>query len=188
MNRFTDVSFEYTGGGVYVFTAKFHDVWLMTDFLSYDSYGCYDAPLDEVEADILPNGQINYDGHWKMPSVPLPQWIDVMQAVKDAYGDDAVDEVSKRLPANPFCRIGEKELSNDPHSERLETLACIIELFEDFLEARGIDIPNEDKDQAIEDGEDPDSISLIYGCDYGALESDLEDLLIRLGMMEKEEF
>lgn len=72
------------------------------------------------------------------------------------------------------------------HSERLETLACIIELFEDFLEARGIDIPNEDKDQAIADGEDPDCISLIYGCDYGNLESDLESLLIRLGLLEEE--
>lgn len=90
---------------------------------------------------------------------------------------DIMEEIRDELPARKI----------HDRSERLETLACIIELFEDFLEARGIDIPNEDKDQAVEDGEDPDCISLIYGCDYGALESDLEDLLIRLGMMEKED-
>lgn len=66
------------------------------------------------------------------------------------------------------------------HSERLETLACIIELFEDFLDERGIDVPNDEKDQ------DPDSASTIYGTDYGELEGRLESLLIRLGLLEEE--
>lgn len=65
------------------------------------------------------------------------------------------------------------------NTERLETLASIIELFEDFLDDRGIEVPNEEKEQ------DPDA-STIYGTDYGELESNLEDLLIRLGLMKKE--
>lgn len=181
MAKLTNVSCEYTGGGIYVYTALLNDdVWFMTDFLTYDSYGCYDAPLDVVEADILPDGSINYDGHWKDPSFPLPQWLDILKSLKDAHMDFTCDEVYKRLPANAYCRVGEKELVTDPHAERLETLALIIEVFEDFLESRGIDIPNDERN------EDP-CASLIYGSDYGELESNLESLLIRLGMMEKEE-
>lgn len=181
MAKLTNVSCEHTGGGVYVYTALLNDeVWFMTDFLAYDSYGCYDAPLDVVEADILPDGSINYDGHWKNPSFPLPQWIDILKSLKDAHTDFTCDAVYKRLPANPYCRVGEKELTTDPHSERLETLALIIELFEDFLEERGIDIPNDERD------EDPDA-SLIYGTDYGDLSDRLESLLIRLGYMEEED-
>ena len=67
-----------------------------------------------------------------------------------------------------------RRLSN---SERLESLACIIELFEDFLDEKGIVIPNDEKDQ------EPESASNIYGTDYGNLEGQLEHLLIRLGMM-----
>ena len=179
MAKLTNVSCEYTGGGVYVYTALLNDdVWFMTDFQTYDSYGCYDAPLDVVEADILPNGHINYDGHWKNPSAPLPQWIDILQSIKDM--EFTYDEVYKHLPANAYCRVGEKELPYDAHSERLTNLSLIIELFEDFLDEKGIVIPNDEKDQ------DPDA-SNIYGTDYGNLECRLEDLLIRLGMMEKEE-
>ena len=67
-------------------------------------------------------------------------------------------------------------------SARLETLACIIELFEDFLDERGIDVPNPEKEQ------EPESASTIYGSDYGELESRLDSLLVRLGMMEEEEY
>lgn len=181
MAKLTDVSCEYTGGGIYVFTAKLNDeVWFMTDFQTYDSYGCYDSPLDVVEADILPDGCINYDGHWKTPSFPLPQWVDILHAVKESCGDDVADDIYRLLPANAYCRVGEETLPDaDPHTRRLEDLALIIETFEDFLEEKGIDIPNEERD------EDPCG-SLIYGTDYGILSDRIEELLIRLGYMKEE--
>lgn len=46
----------------------------------------------------------------------------------------------------------------------------IVEIFEDFLEARGVTIPNPDRE------EDPDS-AIIYGMDYAELEENVEDLL-----------
>ena len=181
MAKLTNVSCEYTGGGIYVYTALLNnDVWFTTDFLTYDSYGCYDAPLDVVEADILPDGSINYDGHWKDPSFPLPQWLDILKSLKDAHMDFTCDEVYKRLPANAYCRVGEKELPYDAHSERLETIAQFIDIFDDFLDYKGVDIPNDERDQ------DP-CASNIYGTDYGYLSERIEELLIRLGMMEKEE-
>lgn len=72
------------------------------------------------------------------------------------------------------------------HSTRLEMLSLIIEEFEDFLDERGITIDNDDKRQAIADGEDPDGLATIYGDDYFALESAIERILISHGLLEKE--
>lgn len=47
-------------------------------------------------------------------------------------------------------------------------------------EERGIDIPNEEKEQ------DPECASTIYGTDYGELENKIEKLLINLGYLEEE--
>lgn len=180
MAKLTNVSCEYTGGGVYVYSALLNDeVWFMTDFLTYDSYGCYDAPLDVVEADVLPDGTINYDGHWKDPSFPLPQWMDIVLSLKTAGMEYTCEEVTKRLPANIYCRVGEKELPYDAHCERLETLGLFIDIFEDFLEEKGIDIPNDEKDES-------ESPAIIYGTDYGELSDRIESLLISLGYMKEE--
>lgn len=179
MAKLTDVSFNYSGGGIYVFTAKYNDeVWLTTDFMSYDNYGCYDAMPVVVEHDILPDGTINYDGHWKTPSVPLPTWGEIMEAVRDSYGDDEANIVYRLLPANAYLRLGEHSATEpSDNSERLETICEFIEVFEDFLDEKGIVIPNDEKDQ------DPDA-SNIYGTDYGNLESRIEELLVRYGVLK----
>ena len=52
-----------------------------------------------------------------------------------------------------------------------EFVGQIIDIFEDFLEAKGIDIHNDEKDQ------DPDA-AIIYGSDYGDLYQDIEELLV----------
>lgn len=48
---------------------------------------------------------------------------------------------------------------------------------EDFLDEKGIDIPNPEKEQS-------DCPSTIYGTDYGILSDRIETLLVRLGYME----
>lgn len=73
------------------------------------------------------------------------------------------------------------------HSERLTMLGLIIEEFENLLDDYGITIDNDDKQQAIEDGEDPDGLATIYGDDYYRLESAIEQILIGYGLLEKEE-
>ena len=55
---------------------------------------------------------------------------------------------------------------------RAEFLGQIIDVFEDFLESKGIDIPNEDKDQS----ENP---AILYGMDYGVLQSGIEGIMVR---------
>ncbi len=53
----------------------------------------------------------------------------------------------------------------------------IIEAFEDFLDEKGITVPNDDKERAIADGEDPASICNIYGTDFGDLYYTIEEIL-----------
>ena len=55
-----------------------------------------------------------------------------------------------------------------------EFICEIIEHFEDFLEEKGITIENLEKQEAINNGEDPESICNIYGSDYGWLQSEIE--------------
>jgi len=59
-----------------------------------------------------------------------------------------------------------------------EFVGQIIDIFEDFLETKGIDIHNDEKDQ------DPDA-AIIYGCDYGDLYQDIEELLVNWSEEEK---
>lgn len=58
-----------------------------------------------------------------------------------------------------------------------EFICDVIETFEDFLEEKGITIENPEKQEAINDGEDPESFANIYGTDYGWLQSELEESL-----------
>lgn len=64
------------------------------------------------------------------------------------------------------------------NQKRLELMCSIIEAFEDFLEEKGIVIPNDEKEQS------PDSASNIYGTDYGNLSQDIEDILTNYGLLE----
>ena len=61
-----------------------------------------------------------------------------------------------------------------------EFIGQIIDIFEDFLEERDIDIPNEEKAES-------DEPAIIYGTDYGDLQSELEGMLLAWGVLELEE-
>lgn len=65
-------------------------------------------------------------------------------------------------------------------NEKTEFLGQLIDVFEDFLDEKGIVIPNQEKN------EDPDNPANLYGTDYGNLQSALEELLINWEIMESE--
>lgn len=76
------------------------------------------------------------------------------------------------------------------HSERMELFGTMVDIVEDWLESKGItqdDIPCEDRDKAIADGEAPEDCAIIYGEDYDYLTGEFEELLINCGLIEKEE-
>ncbi|MBP3899085.1 MAG: hypothetical protein J6D57_14790 [Mogibacterium sp.] len=67
-------------------------------------------------------------------------------------------------------------------AELPEFIGQIIDTFEDFLEEKGIDIPNDEKN----DRDDPESAAIIYGTDYGQLQMSLEELMLGWGIIERE--
>lgn len=54
--------------------------------------------------------------------------------------------------------------------ERTNFIGKVLEVVEDFLEEKGIDIPNPEKEN------DPYA-AILYGTDYGILQSGIEDVL-----------
>lgn len=65
--------------------------------------------------------------------------------------------------------------------DKTEMLGCIIDIFEDWLEEKGItvdDIPNKERE------EDEDNPAIIYGNDYDLLTSQIESVLIESGILE----
>ena len=65
-----------------------------------------------------------------------------------------------------------------------ELVGQIIDIFEDFLEEKGIQIDNPEKEGAVICGEHPDDLAIIYGTDYGELQSQIEDTLVRWKLAE----
>ena len=183
MAKLTNVECTYTGGGIYVCTAKFGDVYFTSDL---DLYGTYDVPYWDIEEKY----DCDYDAHWKDSSEPLPTWGELLEAIRDSYENGVstnmdFSEVRADLLANHpnlNVRIGEKDIPvpKGDRSERLETICEFIEAFEDFLDEKGIVIPNDEKDQS------PESASNIYGTDYGILSDRIEELLVRYGVLKGE--
>lgn len=65
-------------------------------------------------------------------------------------------------------------------NEKIEFLGQLIDVFEDFLDEKGIMIPNPEKN------EDPDNPANLYGTDYENIQSALEETLVNWGILESD--
>ena len=184
MDKLTNVSCDYTGGGIYVYSALYNnDVWLTTDFYGSGNYGSYDVPWASIGAE---DDNYNYDEHWKDPAGPLPTWGEILESIRknrdtEACSNMCFDEVERIIKQeHPDLDVRLNEDDPDPdtyeNSRKMETISLFIEAFEEFLEERGIDVPNPEKD------DDPHA-SLIYGSDYGDISDRIESLLNDLDML-----
>lgn len=62
--------------------------------------------------------------------------------------------------------------------DNMQDFICeIIEHFEDFLDAKSIELDNPEKQEAVDDGQEEDTLANIYGTDYGWLQSEIEGSL-----------
>ena len=50
----------------------------------------------------------------------------------------------------------------------------IVDIFEDYFAEHNVVLNNEDKQTAIDDGEDPDNLAIIYGEDYDVIGDEIE--------------
>jgi len=78
MAKLTEVYCTYTGGNIYVCTAKYGAVYLVCDF---EQYGTYDVPYDDIEEKY----DCDYDSHWKDSPDPLPTWQELLDAIRESY-------------------------------------------------------------------------------------------------------
>lgn len=65
-----------------------------------------------------------------------------------------------------------------------EFIGQIIDIFEDFLAKKGIEIPNPEKEDNQDSYEDPDEIAILYGSDYGELQTALENTMKNWGILK----
>lgn len=71
------------------------------------------------------------------------------------------------------------------NSDKLEFIGQIIDIFEDFLDEKGVKINNPDRDRdAIVDAA-CDNVN-IYGCDYGDLSDCIESTMTNWGFFGEE--
>ena len=68
-----------------------------------------------------------------------------------------------------------------PETKKADFIGQLIDIFEDFLDEKGISIENEERD------EDDDSAAIIFGSDYDALAEQLTETMTRWGVLKKEE-
>ncbi len=59
-----------------------------------------------------------------------------------------------------------------PNDERMEFLGQIIDIFEDFLDEKGVWFENPERE------EEDDNLAIIYGSDYDELSNRLEDMMV----------
>lgn len=72
------------------------------------------------------------------------------------------------------------------NSDKIEFIGQIIDIFEDFLDEKGVKIDNPDRDRdAVGDASCGDVN--IYGCDYGYLSDCIASTMTNWGFFKKEE-
>ena len=70
------------------------------------------------------------------------------------------------------------------NSEKEEFIGQIIDTFEDFLDEKGIIIPNKERDS--DEDIEPEEHANIFGKDYDILHSELSNVLSRWNIIEKD--
>ena len=65
-------------------------------------------------------------------------------------------------------------------ADKCELIGCIVDIFEDFLEEKGVKISNEERDEN-------NSEAIIYGIDYGILSEQIESTLRAWDLIGDEE-
>lgn len=70
---------------------------------------------------------------------------------------------------------------NIDRDDMAEFVGQIIDIFEDFLAEKEIEIDNDERDEArcemTEEELDDCELAIIYGCDYGELQTSIENML-----------
>lgn len=112
MAKLTDVKCVYTGGGIYVYTARFNDeVWIATDF---DLVGSYDTPWEIITDEL----NCDYESHEKKPSVPYPTWDEILDSIHENCDSSTYSDV-KRIMEYYEDKPNQRILDSDAEPESI---------------------------------------------------------------------
>ena len=106
-----------------------------------------------------------------------PDW----RPEQTAFSEETKRQILSQKGITTMAKYNTNKVTN---ADLPELVGQILDTFEDFLEAKGINIENPEKAEAVADGEDPESICILYGTDYGDLQSDIEDILVNWKLAE----
>ncbi len=109
----------------------------------------------------------------------IAEKLPVKNGVVECHGEDGDHwkfQFKPRIPHGIFQEVRGYVVYEDElpvaENDRMELIGRFIDVFEDFLDEKGIVIPNEDKEQS------GDGAANIYGDDYAWLQVGIEDTLI----------
>lgn len=167
-----------TGGGCIMFAnpLKEDQVKKVSDLLD-QAWFDFTWGQNNTEVDFWPPDKYYWDTDSLLDKIaeefPVADGSAEFQGEDDAHWKFSYDKLENR-----FCEIDGHVVYDDEcdngvvkQNDRTEFLGQIIDVFEDFLESKGIDIPNDDKDQS-------DFPAIIYGMDYGEIQSGIEAIMV----------
>ena len=79
--------------------------------------------------------------------------------------------ILNKIAEGKTCQINEEN--------KTEFIGQIIDVFEDFLTEKNVHIDNPEREEAEEEGYDPETTAIIFGSDYDKLDKELSEMLIR---------
>ena len=109
----------------------------------------------------------------------IAEKLPVKNGVVECHGEDGDHwkfQFKQHIPRGVFQEVRGRIVWNDEYpvdpNDRMEFVGQIVDLFEDFLDEKGIVIPNEDKEQS------GDGAANIYGDDYDRIQGGIEEIMI----------
>jgi len=130
-----------------------------------------------MDVDFWAGDNYYYDTEYMLNKIA--EKLPVKNGVVECHGEDGDHwkfQFKPRGPHGIFQEVRGRVVYEDElpvaEDDRVELIGQFIDVFEDFLDEKGIVIPNEDKEQS------GDGAANIYGDDYDQLQAEIEDTLI----------
>ena len=153
-----------------LFGADYTD-WLKEEFPdSYiDTYAVLDPVKDECREIIF----AFKDGCDDSENRSLCVAIDNEHEAKEIYSQIELDAEDNGMDFKGIVR----KMLDDIHSDNMEYIGSCIDVFDDFLEDRGVRIPTSDEAMKEAGDDSEENCARIYGADYDELSDKFEHLL-----------
>lgn len=148
---------------------KMNNIWLAKNIEA--NFSVFVLANDENEAFVIANEYFNDSG--------MSGEISISTIDSDTQSDcDYIITGHDKMKTNNIA------LSDLNDNSKAEFVGQIIDIFEDFLDEKGIILDNPERDE--DEDLDPEEAANIFGSDYGIIQTRLEDMLDNWNTVNKE--